>query len=291
MKKILVFLLFIMTISCQKESIIPMEEPSQNYRVSSPIYSHIFVLWMENKTYTSIVGSSSAPYMNLLMSQGTLFTRFNAIDYDSQPNYIGGFAGSRCGVSNNTCLSGRLLTQKNLYTQLSLVGKGFETYCEGLPSVGSTTCSSGRYRRRHNAPINFSNVPSSVIKPLTMLPTNLNTCGTVVWIVPNNDHNMHDQSISYGDNWIKNNLQVQSIINYCKNPANNSLFVLYFDEGTSSSNKIAVTFVGNRVKVNYKNGITYNHYSFNKTVLKMHGTAVVNSATSSAYAYMTDYYN
>ena len=282
---------------CQKEKVLPTETIEQDNTISRlsamPVYSHIFVIWMENKTYSSIVGRSAAPYINQLISQGTLFTNYYGLQNPSQPNYIGTFAGTRCGISdNNDPLNGSTtprLTQLNLYTQLNAVGKTFFTYAEGLPSVGSMIWSTGRYRGRHDPSRNFANVNQTSRKPFTSIPTNLNTTATVNFLIPNNDHNMHDQSISYGDNWLKTDPQIQSIINYCKNPINNSLFILYWDEGTTTDNRIAVTFVGNRVKVNAKVSTSYNHYNLTHTILSMYGATQVNTAAT--YADLAGWYN
>lgn len=282
------FITLFTSLSCTKEEVRPTSA-KQERTSAMPVYSHIFIIWMENKAYSNIVGSSSAPYMNSLISQGTLFTNFNALQNPSQPNYIGAFAGTRCGVGNDNQVTPKSLTQKNLYTQLASVGKSFETYAEGLPSTGSTIWSSGRYRGRHDPARNFANVNQNCRKPFTAIPANLNSCGTIVYLVPNLDHDMHDQSMAYGDNWLHTDPQMQSIINYCKNPANNSLFVLYFDEGYSGNNKIAVTFIGNRVKQNFRVTTSYNHYNLTHTILSMYGAAQVNTAAT--YQDLAGWYN
>ena len=44
---------------------------------SVPAFDHVFVIVMENHAYTSVVGSSSAPYFN------SLIERFNYVRSDS----------------------------------------------------------------------------------------------------------------------------------------------------------------------------------------------------------------
>lgn len=66
--------------------------------INIPVYNHIFVVWMENKSYSSIVNNREAPFMNSLMQDGTLFTNYREINDPShidksQPNYIAVFAG------------------------------------------------------------------------------------------------------------------------------------------------------------------------------------------------------
>ena len=51
-------------------------------------YDHVIWIWMENKPYSAIVGSSSAPYENQLAAACGLATNYHAV---ALPNYRGGF--------------------------------------------------------------------------------------------------------------------------------------------------------------------------------------------------------
>src|SRR5947208_12922884 len=59
-----------------------------------PRVGHIFEIVMENKSYPSIIGSSSAPYINSLAQQYGLATNFYAIRHPSLPNYLALTSGS-----------------------------------------------------------------------------------------------------------------------------------------------------------------------------------------------------
>ena len=203
----IVFMLLILT-SCEKlEMTNEVIDTTSQLQLAPPVYDHIFVVWFENFDRDDIWGSSSCPYMNSLIRSGTLFKSFYCYTNSaSQPNYVVAFAGSRCGINTNSTLSGRPLTNPNLHTALVAKGKTFKTYCEGIPYAGSTTSSSGYYRRRHNAPINFSNVPGSLIRPFP-LPSNYDSYATVTWIVPNLRNDGHDTGKGYADNWMKNTLK------------------------------------------------------------------------------------
>lgn len=270
--------------------------------VGMPVYNHVFIAWFENKSYSSIVGSSQAPYINnVLIAGGTLFTNFYAYGQPSQPNYISAFAGSNLGCTSNTqnqivpSAADGQHTQANLWTALNSVGKTFETYAQSLPSAGSTVWTSGAYVGRHDPARNFNQYSQSIVrKPFTSIPANLNTCANVVYLIPDNSHNMHDNTISSGDNWLGTDPQMQSIIQYCANPANNSLFVLYWDEGVTGNNKLAITFYGANVLVGNQVSTTYGtpppasapypnnngHYCFTKTILYMYGAPYIGNTAS-----------
>jgi acid phosphatase len=54
---------------------------------SVPAFDHIFAIVMENHSFDQIIGSSQAPYTNVLASRG-LATNYFAISHPSLPNYL-----------------------------------------------------------------------------------------------------------------------------------------------------------------------------------------------------------
>src|SRR6266540_4538591 len=68
----------------------PAVEPTAS---SVPLFDHIVLVMFENKKYSSINGSSSAPYFNSLAAQGAKFTNSFAITHPSQPNYVALLSG------------------------------------------------------------------------------------------------------------------------------------------------------------------------------------------------------
>ena len=262
-----------------------------NVRSSSavlPRYDHVFMVWFENQSFSNIYQRSAAPFLNSdIIQKGTTFTNFLARTNDySQPNYVAFFAGTGCGIADNNCRTPRSLSQRNIYTQLNQVGKTFAIYSEDLPSEGYSGCKINYYRLRHNTVPYFNNVPTSANKMWSQLPTNLASAPTFSWLVGNLKNDMHDTNVSYGDNWAKNNLK--RIIDYCKVPANYSVFILAFDEGSGSDRRICVAFVGNGVRINHTVNTSYGPYNLNSTLLHMYGATVVNSAVG--YADMAGWY-
>src|SRR5205823_1618032 len=120
-----------------------------------PRPDHVVVVIDENHAYSQIIGSSSAPYINSLVSQGALLTNSFAITHPSQPNYIAIFSGSQQGINDNNTPTNLPFTAPNLGAQLIASGRTFAGYSEGLPSVGYTGDASGQYVRRHNGWVNW----------------------------------------------------------------------------------------------------------------------------------------
>jgi hypothetical protein len=276
MKKLLSLLLLVGFVSCEKDFNVP-ETQREVLAGPFPAPSHVIFVWLENKNYTQIINSTSAPYINSLIPQGTLFTNDHALGHPSYPEYIRFFSGTNNGKTNDDCLSGAPYTNVNLYTQLKARGKSFAWYSEDLPATGSGICSSGAYVERHNPTQCFSNVALAANKRWLDFPLNYSQLETVVCITPNLNNDMHDGSIAMGDTWVK--IHLSSLINWCK--VNNSVFVIYFDEDNGTvANHIAVIAVGQHVKSNYKSDVYYDHYSWTKTVLAFYGAMPIGDAVN-----------
>lgn len=78
------------------------------------------VVWilMENKTYSSIIGSSTAPYITSLANTYGVATDYTAISHPSLPNYIALTSGSAQGISDDGDPSSHRLNVPNIFSQL-----------------------------------------------------------------------------------------------------------------------------------------------------------------------------
>ncbi len=252
---------------------------SQAHAATLPRPAHVVVVIEENHSYSEIIGSSNAPYINSLASQGALFSHSFAVTHPSEPNYLAIFSGSTQGITDDSCP--HTFTGGNLASELIAAGFSFTGYSEGLPSVGYTGCTSGSYARKHNPWVNFTNVPSSDNQPFINFPTisNYSSLPTLSFVVPNLNDDMHNGTIQQGDTWLKNHLD--SYAQWAK--TNNSLLIVTWDEDDSSmSNQIPTIFVGQSVKSGTYSE-TINHYNVLRTLEDMYGlTPLNNSANVSA---------
>jgi acid phosphatase len=244
-----------------------------------PAYAHIVVVIEENHSYSEIIGSSSAPYINSLANSGAKMTQSFAVTHPSEPNYLALFSGSTQGITNDSCP--HTFSGENLGHQLIAASKTFKGYSESMPSDGYTGCTSGKYARKHNPWVNFSNVPASSNVRFSTFPTTFSNLPKVSFVVPNLCSDMHDCSVSTGDTWLKNNINAYAT--WAK--ANNSLLVVTFDEDDSSqSNRIATVFYGAHVATgSYSEHIT--HYTVLRTLESLNGLGCTgNSCSVSAIA-------
>jgi phosphatidylinositol-3-phosphatase len=246
---------------------------------SVPTPDHVVVVMMENHAYSQVIGSSSAPYINSLKSGGANLTASYGITHPSQPNYLAIFSGSTQGVTDDSCYTPGSSSAPNLASELAAAGKSWASYNETLPSQGSTTCSSGKYARKHNPWFKFSNVPTSTAKTFTQFPSDYTTLPKVSFVVPNLCSDMHDCSVATGDTWLKTNLGAYAT--WAK--THNSVLLVTFDEDNSlSGNKIATVFYGQPVKAGSSSATKYTHYNVLRTLEDMYGTSHAGNAASAA---------
>jgi hypothetical protein len=65
--------------------------------------NNVVIVIEENHSFSSIIGSSSAPFINSLAQQGALFSQSFGVEHPSQPNYLDLFSGSNQGVTDDSC--------------------------------------------------------------------------------------------------------------------------------------------------------------------------------------------
>jgi len=241
---------------------------------SLPRPDHIVMVIEENHSYSQIIDSPDAPYMNRLATQGAVFTQSFGVTYPSQPNYLALFSGSTQGITDNSCP--HTFTTPNLGHALIAEGLTFAGYSEDLPSVGSLICSVGLYARKHNPWVNWQDsvangLPGSANVPLTDFPTEYSTLPTVSVIVPNQVNDMHHgnnpEAIQTGDRWLREHLD--AYVQWAQE--HNSLLIVTWDEDNKKeNNRIVTLFVGPMVQTGrYEQRIT--HYNVLRTIEDLYG--------------------
>jgi acid phosphatase len=248
-----------------------------------PAYDHIVVVIEENHSYSEVIGNANAPYITSLANNGAKMTQSFAVTHPSEPNYLALFSGSTQGLTNDSCP--HTYSAENLGHQLIAAGRTFKGYSESMPSDGYTGCSSGRYARKHNPWVNFTNVPSASNLRFSVFPTGFTTLPRVSFVVPNLCNDMHDCGVSTGDTWLRNNIGAYAT--WAR--THNSLLLVTFDEDDSSaSNRIPTLFYGAHVATaSYSEHIT--HYTVLRTLESLNGLGCV--ANSCSVAAITDIWN
>jgi hypothetical protein len=115
-------------------------------------YAHVVWIWMENHSYSQIIGSLSAPYINSLASGCGLATNYKAVTHPSLPNYIAATSGGTWGIADDNPPSSHPLAVNSRHPMPN-VSSSFRTHssqghtsAHWASSGAPSTRSSGRYR-------------------------------------------------------------------------------------------------------------------------------------------------
>ena len=270
--------------------------PCGTRSVSTTQYSHVIWVWMENKSYGSIVNSSAAPYENALAKACGLATNYHNITHPSLPNYIGATSGlslsalsrfaTDCSPST-TCST----SSKSVFAQTS---PRYRAYEESMPSNCYRT-NATPYAVRHNPPPYYSGLASCKYfdVPYTKLATDLsnNPLPKFAFVTPNLCHDTHDCSVATGDQWLQANLP--PIFNSAAYRAGTVVLFLTWDEGSGGTSKtcasnttdvgchVANIVVSPSTPPGTRSTLVLSHYSMLRTTEQLLGVpALGNAATA-----------
>lgn len=240
--------------------------PARSGRV--PGYSHIVVVMEENHSYSQVIGSAQAPYINSLARRGALFTNSHAVGHPSEPNYMAITSGSTYGLTSDACPFST--SKPNLGSELIAAGRSYAGYSESMPSQGYEGCLSGAlYARKHNPTANYTDLPSSVNRTFAQFPSGsgYGRLPAVSIVDPNLNDDMHNGTVAEGDTWLKHHLG--SYVRWAGK--HNGLLVVTWDENDGSpGNHIATIFAGAHVRPG-KYGERVTHYRLLRTLEAAYG--------------------
>src|SRR5215831_15213057 len=146
---------------------------------TTPPLGHVVVVALENQGYNDVVGSSSMPFYNSLISRYGLTTNFFANVHGSFPDYAMLTSGELITLNGGGLPNDFPLSIDNIERELLQAGKTWKVYAENLPSVGYTGSDQYPYLKRHNPfaymSDNLGGSPqASSIVPYTQFASDLN---------------------------------------------------------------------------------------------------------------------
>ena len=271
---------------------------------SLPPFKHIFVIVMENKESSQLIGSSKAPYLNDLAQEYGLATNYYGIRHPSLPNYLALTGGSTFGITSDctTCT----IAQSNLVDQLETAGKSWKAYIESMPGPCYIGDAPPLYRQKHNPFIYYDNVRTNPqrcnnIAPFTQfaIDAQADALPNYVWITPNMCNDSHDCPISTGDAWLKQ--WVPTILNSQAWKDHGLLFITY-DEGDSkkifsttccqegNGGRVATLVISPLSKPGYQSPTGYDHYSLLRTIEDAWGLPELGGAACDCAPPMADFF-
>ena len=250
-----------------------------------PLMGHVIVVVEENTDYSSVIGSSSMPYLNGLAQQYALATKYYAVTHPSIGNYFMMTVGKI--ITNDDSYSG-VVSDDNIIRRLIAAGKTWKSYAEDLPSVGYTGGDVGNYARKHNVIALLSDVVNSATQrdnlvPFTQFATDLaaGNLPNYSFIAPNLCNDAHDCSLSTADQWLQTNIDP-----LVKNAAfqRDGLLVITFDESSGDNvnggGHVATVIVSPKAKHGYEGVGVYEHQSLLRLTAQALGVTPPNAAAT-----------
>jgi hypothetical protein len=239
-----------------------------------PDFRHVYVIVMENKEYSSIVGSSSAPYLNSLIARYGLATQFYAETHPSEPNYIALTSGGLQGTSSDGAYD---LTVPNLFDQIDASGRTWHVYAQGYPgkcfqgSIANAVVdgpgAAGEYVRKHNPAISYTTISGNPTRcaNITGLAGFDPAAANFEFIVPNQINDMHSSSTAAGDAFLKTFIpEITGSAAF-----GNSVLFITWDEGATNlkgGGRIATIAVTPGMSPGSRQDEPTNHYSMLRTI-------------------------
>jgi len=280
-----------------------LASPTGLMKVTGPI----FVIVMENTSWSQIKGSEDAPYINSLLShpQASYATNYNNPPgtHPSLGNYLWMEAGTRFGITDDndpTDPDNQIKGSDHLVKQLKSAGISWKTYQENISGTNCPLNTSKPYAPKHNPFVYFDDVtegfsPASPyciahVRPFKELAHDLtsNQVAKYVFITPNLCNDMHDSCapinnrIRQGDIWLQS---VVPAILASSTYQNNGALIITWDEAgytwmpNSGDGPIGFILLSPQAKGNgYSNSIYYNHGSLLRTIEMNNGLPYLSDA-------------
>ncbi len=260
----------------------------------------IFLIVMENQDWSSVKGSSSAPYLN-----GVLLPRFaHAEDYrnggvhPSLGNYIALEAGNPLGVDFDAPPGEvHLPVSCHLASWLEATGISWKAYEEGIRGDECPLADAGRYAVRHDPFVYFDDVAGSPpdprsarcirhVRPYSELAADLRT-GNVArynFITPDLCGDGHDSCspahdrVRQSDAWLERELPILMASEAYQEAG---AILITWDEGGSGDHPIGLVLISPYAKPGYASTLPYSHASTLRTVQEILGvTPLLRDAAS-----------
>jgi hypothetical protein len=267
---------------------------------SAPTYRHVIWILMENNSYGDIIGSSQAPYINLLASECGEASNYHNITHHSLANYMGITSGASlaalapfyddCSRPSSSCHS----TGNNLFNQAT----SWKAYEESMPSPCDTKGTS-IYANRHNPAIYYTDlkncsthdVPLGTTSNSALLKafSSSSTAPAFSFVTPNLCDDMHgvpgvclSNLVKNGDSWLRT--WVGLITSTAVYKSGDTAVFITWDEGRGGSTgeacadntsdqscHVPLLVIAPSVKAGTVDGAMLNHYSTLKTTEQLLG--------------------
>jgi len=262
---------------------------------SPPAYRHVIWVWLENHSYSTIIGSPRAPYLNSLATECGQATNYHNITHKSLANYIGatsglGYAALAKFTGDCSPLPGCVTSAPSIFGQ----GETWKAYQESMPA-NCARKNSGDYLVHHNPPPYFTGLAGCATSdvPYPRLASDLaaGTLPAFSFVTPNVLDDMHTGTIAEGDKWLAANLP--AILDSHEYTDGSTAVFITWDEGhhgtvgekcatnrTDESCHVATIVISPSTTPGTRSAALFNHYSLLRTAEQLLGLPLLGKAAS-----------
>ena len=240
-------------------------------------YQHVVWIVFENKAYSEVIGSSSAPYINTLANGCGLATNFHAEAHPSLPNYIAMTSGSTQGITDDDPPSSHPLSVPSIFSQTTASWRSLE---ESMPS-NCAASSSGSYAVKHNPAPYYTNIRTECASLDVPLADPPDVSAKFTFVTPNLCDDMHDCSVATGDAWLSTWLpKILSSAAYTS--GSTAIFITWDEDDSTGGQHIPTIVVSPYTAPGTTSATLYNHYAMLRTTEELLGitTYLGNAATA-----------
>ena len=247
---------------------------------SASPFGHIYLIVMENSSYSDIVGNSNAPYLNSLIANYGLATNYRGVARPSEPNYLALFSGSTQGVADN---NNHNLDGQTIADQLEAHGKTWKVFAQNVPldcATGEMASGgedgAGDYARKHEPAISFTAISAVPARCLNITDfTHFDPAAAdFEFITPNLCNNMHDCSTATGDAFLRK--FVPTILDSPAWQQGGLLFITWDESEGTASNQVATLVISKAAAKGFQSAIAHDHYSLLRTIEDIWGLGCLN---------------
>lgn len=264
------------------------------FRTGAPDVTKIMVIWEENHSYRSIVGSSDAPVLNKVARQCGLATNAGAITHPSLPNYLSTTSGvsyARAPFNGDCSPGGSCLAQApSIFAQEATAGHQWRSYAESMPHPCAAS-NAGPYAVRHNPAAYYPAIAAQCAKwdvplgsasdgPLATAAAS-GTLPAFSTLTPNVNHDMHDGTVAQADQWLGSWLPV--ITGGPDYRSGRLVVLIVWDEGAGGGNNrstIPLIVLSASTPAGTRSATAYDDYSILRTAEQLTGVAYLGQAAS-----------
>lgn len=258
----------------------------------------IFTIVLENKNDESVIGSSNAPYLNSLISQGALATNYKDTNHPSLPNYLHMISGADQypGIIDvdPTQVPYFPADKPNLGTQLEAASIKWRSYQESMGTPCKLT-GGNKYAPKHDPFIYFKDqqlgangLCAQTNVDYAEFATDLATNDyRYMWITPNLDNDGHDPTndpatgLRNADTWMSHEVPKILASDGFKNGG--ILFITWDEDEGLNNEKVPMIILSPRVKqAGMTSDADYNHSSYLATVEDLLALPRLDTVTSTS---------